>query len=237
MTHLGVRTSTIATPGSAPSGRTEHFSAGDWTSQQASRGLRGSMRCAAPPRHCEGVSMPCCAGMNKPAAFWKGRPPSSEIRSCPIAAGDSLAASLQAGLVPASGEDKVVLGESGAQRAENVRPHDQRSPSGVARTDGRGLGSDRATEVTRDSPTELRTVAISCRARSPAAGWGRFSRAVTSTSAAIWRSRCCWISTRTSRRSCSGSSRKRRSAGSCSIRGSRRCTNWGNSPTSGRSSA
>jgi serine/threonine protein kinase len=35
----------------------------------------------------------------------------------------------------------------------------------------------------------------------------------------------------------SGSSRKRRSAGSCSIRGSLRCMSWGNSPTGGRSSA
>ena len=32
----------------------------------------------------------------------------------------------------------------------------------------------------------------SSRARSPAAAWGRSSRAATSTSAATWRSRCCW---------------------------------------------
>ena len=68
-------------------------------------------------------------------------------------------------------------------------------------------------------------------------GMGASSRAGTSTSAATWPSRCSWIATATARSWSAGSSRRRRSAASCSIPGSCPSTSSGSCRTAGRSSA
>ena len=76
--------------------------------------------------------------------------------------------------------------------------------------------------------------ACSSSARSPAAAWGRCSRAATPTSAATWPSRSSWRSTATSPSWSAGSSRRRRSAASSSTPASCPSTSWAPSPTAGR---
>ena len=68
-------------------------------------------------------------------------------------------------------------------------------------------------------------------AKSPGAAWGRSSGVAMSTWAESWRSKCCSSRTKGIRRWCDGSSRRRKSAVSCSIPVSCRCTRWELSPT------
>ena len=153
------------------------------------------------------------------------------------AASQDLAASLEAGLSAAFREDEaVVLGNAGHSVLQGAGPDHRILPRvvlreaaapGTIRSCGRSRRRCRATTP---------TAATGWMARSLGAAWGRSSRAATPTWAATWRSRCCSMRTRTGRTWSSGSSRKRRSAGSCSIRGSSRSTSWGSSPTGGRSS-
>ena len=67
-------------------------------------------------------------------------------------------------------------------------------------------------------------------------GWGPFSGAVTPISGASWPSRSCSSGTATTPTWSAGSSRKPRSAGSSSTRGSSRSTSWAPSPTAARTS-
>jgi RNA polymerase sigma-70 factor (ECF subfamily) len=74
----------------------------------------------------------------------------------------------------------------------------------------------------------------SFRAKSREGGWGRFSRAATSTWGGTWPSRYCSSRTREISTSCADSWKRRRSAGSCSTRASCRSMNWGRFRITGR---
>ena len=152
----------------------------------------------------------------------------NETVTAPSAPADSLDAGLAAGFgrrVEGPASILSALGSTLGSRA-----------AGAAQGSAGRERARREAGVRRDAVEGQRpATATSSPARSPAAAWARCCAAATSTWVATWRSRCCWRSTWIAPKWPGGSSKRRRSAGSCSIRAWCRSTTSAASAT-GRSS-